>query len=63
MCGMDIICLLSTVYVFYVKYKVDSCPAKRQFDLTICYFTGCPFTFILTKDEDHSTEYVGVSPP
>ena len=24
---------------------------------------GCPLTFILTKDEGQSTEYIGVPPP
>ena len=52
-------------YVFYVKYKVDSCPAKRQFDFwPPAIFGGCPLTFILTEDKDQSTEYniIGVPP-
>ena len=32
MCWMDNICLWITVSVFCIKCKVDSCPAKRQFD-------------------------------
>ena len=27
------------------------------------FFGACPLTFILTEDEDRSTEYIGVSPP
>ena len=64
LCGTDIIRLWSTVSVFYVKDEVDSCPAKRQFDFWLSpIFGGCPLTFILTEDEDRSTEYIGVSPP
>ena len=63
LCGMDIIYLWSTVSIFYVKDKIDSCPGKRQFDFWLsAIFGGCPLTFILTKDEDWSTEYTGVSP-
>ena len=47
-----------------MKDEVDSCPAKRQFDFWLsAIFGGCPLTFILTEDEDRSTEYIGVSLP
>ena len=60
----DIIRLWSTVSVFYVKFEVDFCPAKRQFDFwPSAFFSGCSLTFILTEDEDWSTEYIRVSPP
>ena len=37
---------------------------KAVWLLTICYFGGCPLTFILTQDEDRScTEYIEVPPP
>ena len=36
---------------------------KAVWLLIIHFFGGCPLTFILTKDEDRSTEYTGVPPP
>ena len=36
---------------------------KAIWRMTIRFFGGCPLTLILTKDEDQSTEYIGVSPP
>ena len=36
---------------------------KAVWLLTTSYFGGCPLTFILTEDEDWSTEYIGVPPP
>ena len=38
--------------------------SQRQFDFwPPFYFGGCPLTFILTEEEDRSTEYIGVPPP
>ena len=36
---------------------------KAVWLLTTHYFGGCPLTFMLTKDEDQSTEYTAVPPP
>ena len=56
--------ILSAYEAQYPYSKVDACSATKQFDFwPSTIFGGCPLTFILTKDEDRSTEYIGVSPP
>ena len=47
-----------------LNYEVDPCPNKSRFNLCpIRYFDIWLLTFILTKDKDWSTEYIGVPPP
>ena len=52
----------NNLIVVLLEYKVDPCPDKSWFDFWPSAISVI-VDFILTEDEDQSTEYIGVPPP
>ena len=72
MCQCTIYCYVCAERIlsaYEVQYPYSTYKARltlvqpKKGNLIIHYFGGWPLTVILSKDEDKSTEYIGVQPP